>query len=173
MNSQNAITRTQYDALHYAVNATIRQAEEDEMMDDPHTLSMITNANAALAVLAPEEAVIEVIMPVEEAEEAEEELPRFIDMTEWYDRKNWDRKEGDKFLLIRGGRTGQKLHYSYEGTSCALGCGRWFKVNVSRLAVDLKRVPVSALCDKCFSGGTVRTIIRMNKNMKTGAFAVK
>jgi len=50
-----------------------------------------------------------------------------------------------KIIKIRGGRTGQKIHYAFDGGSSTM-CGIWLKANVRYFKVsDLTKIT----CDKC------------------------
>lgn len=91
---------------------------------------------------------------------------RFVDLTRYMEKINHgEGVKGSKYetILVRGGRTGQKLHLAVVGSSC-LYCGRWVKHGVVHFQVrDLTRIPVKDLCEKCFGDEALKEITRFGK----------
>lgn len=77
-------------------------------------------------------------------------LSEVVQMTR--DTMDLTKYENDEtVLLVRGGRTGQKLHKAWRGSSCLL-CGIWIRHDVSHFIYrgDYANVPIKHLCEKCF-----------------------
>ena len=59
---------------------------------------------------------------------------------------------GGAALIVRGGRTGEKIHRALCGGS-SLGCGRWVKHAIHHFALrpgDVLRVRAGDFCEHCF-----------------------
>lgn len=59
-----------------------------------------------------------------------------------------------EILIVRGGRTGRKVHRMWRGSSC-LACGRWVRAGAPAFEIPQgTEIAEANMCKKCFPEGT-------------------